>query len=198
MHFGAIFLEQNDPFLNQATAQNFVVLIRDPGMSGMQSCIIDPPGFLRLDLGRSPGSKTTQMLTLNPEGLRFCNSIENVPGFWFHMICEVTVKVWRAWLKNLIPRNPGANPAKDDVPEVQCMHWNHFRLIAACRWGLGRSPRVFDDPNPNPTSCHNSKSSNSYLFLQGFHPTTNWGCSLLSSNNDPNLFEGTLNPNFSW
>jgi len=67
MHFGTIFPEWNDPFLNEATAQEFVVFIGDPGISGMQSCIIDPPGSLRLDSGRSPGSKTTRMLTLNPE-----------------------------------------------------------------------------------------------------------------------------------
>jgi len=65
MHFGTIFPQRNDPFLNEATAREFVVFIRDPGMSGMQSCVIDPPGSLHLDLGRSPGSKTTRMLTLN-------------------------------------------------------------------------------------------------------------------------------------
>lgn len=198
MHFSTIFLEQNDPFLSQATVWKFVVFISDPGMSGMQSCIIDPPGSLRLNLGRSPGSKTTQMLTLNPEGLRFGNSIEDVPGFWFHMILWGYSLGLKGAVQKPHPRNPGANPAKDDVPEVQCTHWNHFQLIAACRWGLGRSPRVFDDPNPNPTSCYNSKSSDSYVFLQGFHPTSNWGCSLLSSNNDPNFFGGTLNLNFPW
>jgi len=81
MNFGTIFRELNDPFLNEASAWTAVMLIRLPGLNGVQSSIIDPPGFLCLDLGRSPGSKMTQIQTLKPHRLRFGGSVENVPGF---------------------------------------------------------------------------------------------------------------------
>ena len=59
----------------------------------MQKCRFHLPGSLRLDLGHSPGLKTTRMLTLLPGWLTFGDRLVIAPHIHLHMNSEVLHEV---------------------------------------------------------------------------------------------------------